>query len=145
MQRKSIVLPAPEAPKILKGAAGARNSTSKVKSASFFSICTSSVTSAPPPTLAPQPLRVRPVIKPAQQRDRNSHVRRAPAQRLPDLVRFHRKINRDRNRLRPPGNVSRKHQSRAEFAERPRETQNRPRQRARPRQRHRHLAKNAPL
>ena len=65
MQRNSMDLPAPDAPRMLSGVSVARNATSSVKSASFFSIWTSRVTSVLSPALAAQALRVRPVVQTA--------------------------------------------------------------------------------
>src|ERR1700722_9806453 len=125
MQRNSMDLPAPEAPRMLSGASVARNATSSLKSASFFSIWTSRLTSMLSPTLAPQTLRVRPVVKPSQQRDRYAHVHGAPGHGALDFVSFHGKINRDGNCFGFSRNVSREHQRRAEFSERTRKGENR--------------------
>src|SRR5580704_8270562 len=94
-QRKSMDFPAPDAPRMLSGASVARKATLSVKSASFFSIWTSRVTSVLPPTLAAQALRVRPVVKAAEQDDGNAHVHGAPGHGALDFVRFHGEINRD--------------------------------------------------
>src|SRR5277367_6604630 len=143
MQRNSMDLPAPDAPRMLSGDSPARNATSSVNSASFFSIFTSRVTSVLPPTFAPQTLRVRPVVKSAQQNDGDSHVHGAPCHGPLDFVCFHRKINRDGNCFGFSGNISGEHQGGAEFSQRARKGKNRARQHTRPRQRQRHFAKNS--
>src|SRR5271156_4659137 len=97
IQRNSMDLPAPDAPRMLSGVSVAWNETSSVKSVSFFSIWTSRVTSVLPPALAPQTLGVRPVVKTAQKRDGDADVHGAPGHGALNFVCFHGKINRDGN------------------------------------------------
>src|SRR5271154_236165 len=117
MQRSSMDFPAPDAPRMLNGDSVARNETSSVKSASFFSIWTSRVTSVLSPALAPQTLRVRPVVKPAQQRDGDAHVHGAPGHGALDFVGLHGEINRNGNCFSFSRNISSEHQGCAEFSE----------------------------
>src|SRR5580692_3989740 len=132
MQRNSMDLPAPDAPRMLSGVSVAWNETSSVKSASFFSIWTSRVTSVLAPALAPQTLRVRPVVQTAQQRDGDADVHGAPGHGTLDFVCFHGKINRDGNRFGFPRDISGEHQGRTKFSQRAREGKNCTRQHSGP-------------
>src|SRR6202522_3807590 len=93
MQRNSMDFPAPDAPRTLSGVSVARKATSSVNSANCFSICTSRVTSVLPLALAAQTLRMRPVVKPAQQDDGDAHIHGAPRHGALDFIGFHGKIN----------------------------------------------------
>src|SRR5580658_3157306 len=95
MQRNSIDLPAPEAPRMLSGVSVALKATSSVNSASFFSIWTSRVTSVLSPAFAAEALRVRPVVEPAEQCDGDADVHGAPGHGALNFVCFDGKINRD--------------------------------------------------
>src|SRR5580658_11871 len=121
MQRNNMDLPAPDAPRMLSGVSVARNATSSVKSASFFSIWTSRVTSVLPPTFAAQTLRVRPVVKPAEQDDGDAHVHGAPGHGTLDFVCFDGEINRDGNCFGFARDISGEHQSSAKFTQGARE------------------------
>src|SRR5271170_2782278 len=143
MQRSNMDLPAPDAPRMLNGDSVAWNETSSVKSASFFSIWTSRVTSVVSPALAAQTLRVRPVVEPAQQCDGDAHVHGAPGQSALDFVGLHGKINCDGNCFGFSWNISGEHQGCAEFSEGAGEGKNGARQDARPGERQRDFAENA--
>src|SRR5271169_4955855 len=117
MQRSSMDLPAPDAPRMLNGDSVARNETSSVKSASFFPMWTSRVTSVLSPALAAQTLRVRPVVEPAQQRDGDAHVHGAPGHGALDFVGLHGEINCDGNCFGFSWNISGEHQGGAELSE----------------------------
>lgn len=71
MHRSSIVLPAPDAPRMLSGASAAWNFSASVKFASFFSIFTSRGISGVPPGCA---LRVGPIVKTGQQSEGKGDV-----------------------------------------------------------------------
>src|ERR1700684_1736710 len=142
LQRNSMDLPAPDAPRMLSGVSVARNATSSVNSASFFSTWTSKVTSELPPACAAQALRVRPIVKPAQQRDRDADVHRAPGHGALNFVCFHGKIDRDGDCLGFSWDVSGEHQGSAEFSEGARERKNRTGQHSGPGERQGDFAKN---
>src|ERR1700680_92241 len=112
MQRRSMVLPAPDGPRMLSGASSAVNDTFSVKSTSFFAIWISSVTSAPRPTGAPRASCVRPVVESAQQREGNQQIDHTPNHRPPKIVCFHSEVDGDGNRCCPSGYVSGENQGR---------------------------------
>src|ERR1700733_5538930 len=142
MQRNSMDLPAPEAPRMLSGVSVARNATSSVNSASFFSIWTSRAMSVLPPAFAAQALRMRPIVKPAKQRDGDADVHGAPGQGMLNFVCFHGKIDRDGDCFGFSWDISGEHQGRAELSERARERKNRTGQHPWPGQRQGDFAKN---
>src|SRR5271170_8046038 len=109
MQRNSMDFPAPDAPRMLSGVSVARNETSNVNSASCFSIWTSRVTLVLSPALAAQALRVRPVVKTGEQRDRDAYIHGAPGHGALDFVCFDGKIDRDGNGFGFSGDISGKH------------------------------------
>src|ERR1700685_837084 len=120
MHCSNIVLPAPEAPRMLSGASDAQNETLSWKSGRSFSIWTSSAMSTCHPTSASKSLRARRVIQAAKESERNYNILGAPGQRTLRFIGFHRKINGDWNRLRLGGNISSDYQRGTEFPERAR-------------------------
>src|ERR1700729_1640603 len=142
MQRNSMDLPAPEAPRMLSGVSVARNATSSVNSASFFSIWTSRATSVLSPAFAAQALRVRPIVKSAQQRDGDADVHSAPGHGTLNFVCFHGKIDRDGDCFGFSRDISGEHQGSAEFSQGARERKNRTGQHSWPGERQGDFAKN---
>src|SRR6202050_175750 len=145
MHCSNIVLPAPEAPRMLSGASDAQNETFSWKSGSSFSIWTSSAISTRHPTGASKSLRASPVIQAAKKSERNYNIHSAPGQRTLRFIGFHCKINGDWNRLRLAGNVSSDHQRGAEFPESARKRKYRAGQHARPSKRKRDFPRYAPF
>src|ERR1700691_118471 len=145
MHCSNIVLPAPEAPRMLSGASDAQNETLSWKSGRSFSIWTSSAMSTCHPTSASKSLRARPVIQAAKESERNYNIHGAPGQRTLRFIGFHRKINGDWNRLRLPGDVSSDHQRGTEFPESASKREYRAGQHSRPSKRQRDFPKYAPF
>src|SRR6185437_9021639 len=115
MQRKSIVLPAPEGPRIPSGPLPLVNDTSSVKSVSFLEMSISRAILVPHPSCAA--LCEGPIIQGTKERKRNHQINRAPCHCCSQIVRLNSKVNGNGDCGRPSRNIARDHQGGAEFSD----------------------------